>query len=351
VGRRLTVSDAKPREALLAAGSAAGSAAGPAPGPAAARPPVVTCVGVPIVACDLLTAARMVRDRATAPHPSGVDIHLCNAYTLALADADPDLHALLRQASANFPDGQSVVWANRLTHPGSGLPAHRVYGPDLFRGVFLLGQPARLRHYLLGSTPEVLAALQRRLRQSFPDALVVGAESPPFRPLTERERQAQLDRIRDCRAQLVWVGLGTPKQDWEAAWLARALPVVAVAVGAAFDFVAGTKRQAPQWMQRSGLEWCYRLTQEPGRLWRRYLFGNARFVYAVGRGAVAHAAVRRRPVGRRAMARGAMARGAVGHRAEGHRAAGRRAEGRRAVGRGTAGRSAGGRRATSHRRR
>lgn len=319
MGRRPTVSDAEPREALLAAG------------PAAHRPPVVTCTGVPIVACDLLTAARTVRDRAAATHPSGVDIHLCNAYTLALADADPDLHALLRQASANFPDGQSVVWANRLTHPGSGLPAQRVYGPDLFRGVFLLGQPARLRHYLLGSTPEVLAALQRRLRQSFPDALVVGAESPPFRPLTEQERRAQLDRIRDCRAQLVWVGLGTPKQDWEAARLARALPVVAVAVGAAFDFVAGTKRQAPQWMQRSGLEWCYRLAQEPGRLWRRYLFGNARFVYAVARGAVA---------------RGAVGRGAVERRAVGGRAVGRGT-----VGRTAGGRRAGGRRAASHRRR
>jgi N-acetylglucosaminyldiphosphoundecaprenol N-acetyl-beta-D-mannosaminyltransferase len=253
------------------------------PAASAVRPTVVTCAGVPITACDPLTAARTVLDRATGAQPSGVDVHLCNAYTLALADANPALRALLCRASVNFPDGKSVVWANRLIHPGSGLPTERVYGPDLFRAVFLLGQPAGLRHYLLGSTPDVLVALQDRLRRSFPDALVVGADSPPFRPLTEQERRAQLGRIQDCGAQLVWVGLGTPKQDWEAARLARALPLVAVAVGAAFDFVSGNKPQAPLWMQRNGLEWCFRLGQEPRRLWRRYLFGNARFGYAVAR--------------------------------------------------------------------
>jgi N-acetylglucosaminyldiphosphoundecaprenol N-acetyl-beta-D-mannosaminyltransferase len=199
----------------------------------------------------------------------------------------------------NLPDGKSVVWANRLTHRRLRLPADRVYGPDLFRDVFLLGQSVGLRHYLLGSTPDVLAALQDRLCRSYPGALLVGAESPPFRPLTGPERQAQLDRIRDCGAQLIWVGLGTPKQDWEAARLARALPVVAVAVGAAFDFVAGAKRQAPLWMQRHGLEWCYRLGQEPRRLWRRYLFGNARFVYAVAAGAVRRAAGEHRGGGHR----------------------------------------------------
>jgi N-acetylglucosaminyldiphosphoundecaprenol N-acetyl-beta-D-mannosaminyltransferase len=261
-------------------------------------PPVLTCAGVPITACDPLTAARIVLDRATGAPRSGTDVHLCNAYTLALADANPALRAVLHRASVNFPDGKSVVWANRLTHPGAGLPTERVYGPDLFRDVLLLGQPVGLRHYLLGSTPDTLAALQQRLRRTFPGALVVGADSPPFRPLTEPEWQAQLDRIRASGARLVWVGLGTPKQDWEAARLARALPVVAVAVGAAFDFVAGSKRQAPLWMQRSGVEWCFRLAQEPRRLWRRYLFGNARFVYAAVRWAAGQAAGRRVAAGR-----------------------------------------------------
>lgn len=248
------------------------------PGP---QVPVLPCAGVPITACEPAVAARLVVDRAAGPLHSGQDVHLCNAYTLAQADRDVVLHALLRRATLNFPDGKSVVWANRLQHRGHHPPSTRVYGPDLMRAVVELGRPAGLRHYLLGSTPEVLTALTARLRGDYPGVRLVGVESPPFRDLTEAERQAQRDRIRRSRAQLVWVGLGTPKQDREAARLAAELPVVAVAVGAAFDFIAGTKRQAPRWMRSNGLEWCFRLAQEPRRLWRRYLFGNVRFGYAV----------------------------------------------------------------------
>jgi N-acetylglucosaminyldiphosphoundecaprenol N-acetyl-beta-D-mannosaminyltransferase len=243
--------------------------------------PVVACAGVPITACSPAQAARAVVQVATSELTSGVDLHLCNAYTLALADADPELRHLLGRATANFPDGQSVVWANRLLHRGQRLPAERVYGPDLLLDVFRLGGSVGLRHYLLGSTPEVLAALQATLRRQFPAARIVGAESPPFRPLTEGEWRERVGRIRACGAQIVWLGLGTPKQDREAARLAAQLPVVVSAVGAAFDFVAGAKRQAPPWLRRRGLEWLFRLACEPRRLWRRYLLGNARFVWAV----------------------------------------------------------------------
>jgi N-acetylglucosaminyldiphosphoundecaprenol N-acetyl-beta-D-mannosaminyltransferase len=256
-------------------------AAMPPGGPADQQAPVLACAGVPITSCRPATAARLVLDRATAPALAGSDVHLCNAYTLALADRDADLHALLRRAALNLPDGKSVVWANRLLYRDRRPPVERVYGPELLATVFQLGQAVGLRHYLLGSTPQVLAALADRLRRDYPGAHIVGAESPPFHALTESERRAQRDRIGRSRAQVVWVGLGTPKQDREAARLAAELPVVAVAVGAAFDFVAGTKRQAPLWMQRNGLEWCFRLAQEPRRLWRRYLFGNVRFLYAV----------------------------------------------------------------------
>ena len=245
--------------------------------------PVLPCAGVPITACPPDTAAQLLVDRAGGPLLAGVDVHLCNAYTLALADRDVVLHALLRRATLNFPDGKSVIWANRLQYRDRRPPTARVYGPDLMRDVLRLGQPARLRHYVIGATPDVLAALARQIRQDYPDVLLVGTESPPFRELTQAERAAQADRIRRSGAQIVWLGLGTPKQDWEAARLAAALPVVAVAVGAAFDFIAGAKRQAPVWMRHNGLEWCFRLAQEPRRLWRRYLFGNLRFALAVGR--------------------------------------------------------------------
>lgn len=242
--------------------------------------PVVRCATVPITACTRTEAARFVLDLATAPRTSGVDVHLCNAYTLALADTDPALAALLRDAAVNFPDGKSVVWANRLLHRELDLPSERVYGPDLFRDVLALGRTEDLRHYLLGSTPQVLGALVDRIERDYPGARVVGTDSPPFRRLTEPELAHQADRITWSGAQVVWVGLGTPKQDHEVARLAARLPLVFVGVGAAFDFVAGSKRQAPLWMQRNGLEWLFRLASEPRRLWRRYLFGNARFVAA-----------------------------------------------------------------------
>jgi N-acetylglucosaminyldiphosphoundecaprenol N-acetyl-beta-D-mannosaminyltransferase len=190
---------------------------------------------------------------------------------------------MLTAAELNFPDGKAVVWANQLTHRRADLPSERVYGPDLFLDVFRLGEEQALRHYLLGATPEVLVDLERELRRRHPRAQIVGTESPPFRPLTDAEAEAQIERLVATRAQVVWVGLGTPKQDWEAARLARRVPAVFCAVGAAFDFVAGHKRQAPGWMQDRGLEWLFRLASEPGRLWRRYLFGNARFVWSVAK--------------------------------------------------------------------
>ena len=245
--------------------------------------PVVPCAGVPITACTRAEAARRVLDLALDPGPSGVDIHLCNAYTLALADRDPALADVLRRAGVNFPDGKSVVWANQLTHRDLGLPSERVYGPDLFRDVLSLGQDLGLRHYLLGSTWPVLGELETAIRRRYRRATLVGTDSPPFRSLSGEELAHQADRISASGAHIVWVGLGTPKQDFEVARLARELPLVFVAVGAAFDFVAGTKRQAPQWMQRNGLEWLFRLSSEPGRLWKRYLFGNARFLYAASR--------------------------------------------------------------------
>jgi len=218
---------------------------------------------------------------ATSRLTAGVDVHLCNAYTLALADQHPDFRSLLQRSRLNFPDGKSVVWANRLVHHGQNLPRDRIYGPDLFLDVLSAGQDTGVRHYLLGSTASVLADLEAELRRRFPAAAIVGTESPPFRALTDLESQEQADRIAASGAQVVWVGLGTPKQDWEAAALAQRVPAVFCAVGAAFDFVAGHKKQAPAWMQQRGLEWTFRLASEPRRLWRRYLFGNARFVWSV----------------------------------------------------------------------
>lgn len=206
---------------------------------------------------------------------SGIAVHFANAYTVALADKDPVFAELLRRGVC-YPDGMPVVWWGRHQH--SNQVWERVYGPDFMEAVLAAKSP--LRHYLVGGSPDTLERLRREISIRWPAAQIVGAESPPFRELSSAELAAQDERIRVSGASVVWVGLGTPKQDYEVARIASSLPVMAVAVGAAFDFIAGTKKQAPTWMQKSGTEWAFRLASEPKRLWRRYLWGNPRFVVA-----------------------------------------------------------------------
>ncbi|MDQ3897332.1 MAG: WecB/TagA/CpsF family glycosyltransferase [Actinomycetota bacterium] len=238
--------------------------------------------------CTPREAADEVIRLATRGGGAGADIHLCNAYTIALADKEAAFRSLLGGSSVNFPDGQSLVWANRVLHRDALVPDRRVYGPDLFLDVVARGRAAGLCHFLLGSTPDVVGRLAQELTLRYPGATIAGTSSPPFRPLTEPEMTEQIQLLTSSGAHVVWLGLGTPKQDWEAARLAAAVPAVFCAVGAAFDFVAGTKKQAPAWMQQRGLEWFHRLATEPRRLWRRYLFGNARFLTAVTRDALSH---------------------------------------------------------------
>lgn len=240
--------------------------------------PVANCAGVPITACSRGAASARILEVASSELKAGFDVHLCNAYTLALADKNRAIRAMLCSSALNLPDGMSVVWAIRFLYRSAGLPHERVYGPDLFLDVFEQGQAIGLRHYLLGGAPHVLEDLHAELTHRFPQAKIVGFESPPFRELTAAEKHEQMHRITASGAQIVWLGLGTPKQDWVAADLAGRHPAVFVAVGAAFDFIAGTTRQAPTWMRSNGLEWVHRLATEPRRLWKRYLFGNARFV-------------------------------------------------------------------------
>lgn len=208
----------------------------------------------------------------------GRHVHLANAYTVALADKSSDYRKILASPAVNFADGKPIGWVSALR--GQSPRLEQVRGPQLFLDVFDRGRAQNVRHYLLGSTPEVLALLQQNLLTQFPGVSVVGMESPPFRKLTKIETASQDLRIAKSGAQIVWVGLGTPKQDIEALRIAATIPVVVVAIGAAFDFTAGTLAEAPKWMRRLGLEWVFRLSREPRRLWRRYLFGNVRFLKA-----------------------------------------------------------------------
>lgn len=208
----------------------------------------------------------------------GVHVHLANAYTVSLADSSLEYRGVLAAPAINFPDGKPIGWTSILR--GQSPALRQVRGPQLFLDVFDAGRAHRIKHFLLGSTPEVLASLELVLADRFPGVLLVGIESPPFRKLSAEELREQDERIRASGADIVWVGLGTPKQDVEALRLAGTLPVVAVAIGAAFDFAAGTILPAPSWMTALGIEWVYRFAREPKRLWRRYVFGNARFLKA-----------------------------------------------------------------------
>jgi N-acetylglucosaminyldiphosphoundecaprenol N-acetyl-beta-D-mannosaminyltransferase len=140
------------------------------------------------------------------------------------------------------------------------------------------------RHYLYGSTPETLDTLKARIAEFAPDAEIVGSYSPPFRPATPEEDAADAARILAAGANVVWVGLGMPKQELWMYRIADQLPgTVVLGVGAAFDFLAGITKQAPPWMQRAGLEWLFRLSQEPRRLWRRYIWNNPAFALLAAR--------------------------------------------------------------------
>jgi N-acetylglucosaminyldiphosphoundecaprenol N-acetyl-beta-D-mannosaminyltransferase len=242
-----------------------------------ARARITHWVGpVEFVSSDPARAVRHIIDLVNDGH--GVHVHLANAYTVSLADSSPHYREVLAAPAINFPDGKPIGWTSALR--GHSPSLQQVRGPQLFLDVFDKGRTTGVKHFLLGSTPAVLAALELSLGERFPGVSIVGVESPPFRPLSSEELAAQDDRIKASGADIVWVGLGTPKQDLEAKRLASRLPVVAIAIGAAFDFAAGTMRPAPAWMTSVGVEWMYRFAREPKRLWRRYVFGNARFVKA-----------------------------------------------------------------------
>ena len=173
-------------------------------------------------------------------------------------------------------DGQPVRWALNRFHD-AGLD-ERVYGPTTMLRVCERCADEGVRIYLYGGKPEVLDALRKKLSAQMPNLQIAGAESPPFRPLTEEEDRDAVERINASGAGVVFLGLGCPRQEAFAHAHRDRIRGVQLCVGAAFDFHAGAVKQAPAWMQKRGLEWLYRLTREPGRLWKRYLVTNSMFV-------------------------------------------------------------------------
>jgi N-acetylglucosaminyldiphosphoundecaprenol N-acetyl-beta-D-mannosaminyltransferase len=182
---------------------------------------------------------------------------------------DPELKRIFNQSGLTTPDGMPLVW---MAWAKGYRRADRVYGPDLMESLCRRSVGPGYRHFLLGGHPGVAQQVEALLERRFPGLRVVGTLSPPFSPMTGDREAEMLATINAASPDIVWVALGSPRQEhWMADCIASLDATVLIGVGAAFDFLSGRKRQAPRWMQRSGLEWLFRLASEPRRLWRRYL--------------------------------------------------------------------------------
>ena len=237
-------------------------------------------LGVPLALVDYERAMDRM-DALVAERRPG---YVCAApvHAVMVAQDDREMHAALRHATLTVPDGMPLVWA--LNQLGEGLQ-DRVYGPELMRRYCDRCAERGHRVWLYGGRDQqALDELVAGLRRRHPGIDLVGGYSPPFRPLTGDERRALVERVNEDRPDVLWVGIGVPKQEkWMAAMRSALEVPVMCGVGAAFDFHAGRVPQAPAWMQDHGLEWAYRLSREPRRLLPRYLYYNPRFVLAFGR--------------------------------------------------------------------
>lgn len=204
---------------------------------------------------------------------------VCTVSTIMQCRRAEGLRQVVNGAGMRTPDGMPLVW---LAHLSGHREVTRVYGPDLMLAVMAESAARGARHYFYGGGPGVAERLAQVMTARFPGVTLAGVQSPPFAPLDELCTPAAAAAINERAPDIVWVGIGNPKQEW---WMARMRPLleapVLIGVGAAFDFHTGVKAQAPRWMQRGGLEWLFRLVHEPRRLGRRYLVDNPWFVYEV----------------------------------------------------------------------
>jgi N-acetylglucosaminyldiphosphoundecaprenol N-acetyl-beta-D-mannosaminyltransferase len=237
--------------------------------------PRVDVLGVGVSAINMDTALEVIDRWITA----GVHQYVCvtGVHGVMESQRDETLREIHNAAGLVTPDGMPLVWLSRLN---GWRNTSRVYGPDLMLEVCDRSLATGYRHFFYGGQEGVPEQLAERLQKRFPGLIVAGTYSPPFRRLSTAEDEEVVQRINETKPDIVWVGLSTPKQErWMAQHVGRLSAAVLIGVGAAFDFHAGLKRQAPRWMQRNGLEWFFRLLNEPRRLWRRYLVNNPLFVW------------------------------------------------------------------------
>ncbi len=231
-------------------------------------------LGVALSAMTLELATRAVLAAARARRKGYVCV--TGVHGVSEAQKDPAFRRILNGAFLNTTDGMPLVWLGK--HQVGGF-VDRVYGPDFMLELFKATQDGAVTHFFYGGAPGVAEALSEALKTRFPGVKIIGTYCPPFRPLDEREQADLAAQITALKPDLFWVGLSTPKQErFMAEYLPRLDTTIMLGVGAAFDFHSGRVAQAPRWMQRSGLEWFFRLCSEPRRLWKRYCVNNPLFL-------------------------------------------------------------------------
>lgn len=238
----------------------------------------VNVLGVGVSAINIPMALEQIdqwierRDNKTYVTVSGV-------HGVMESQRDEAIRRMHNEAGMVTPDGMPLVWLGKMA---GHKHMDRVYGPDLMLAIMEKSQKEGYRHYFYGGAEGVPELLKRKLEEKFAGIQVVGSYSPPFRALSQEEDAQIVQMINDTQPDIVWIGLSTPKQEkWMSAHVGRISAPVMIGVGAAFDFHAGLKSQAPRAIQRSGFEWLYRLITEPRRLWKRYLVNNPLFILGI----------------------------------------------------------------------
>ena len=229
-------------------------------------------LGCSISAVDMETAYLTTLGRIQSKE--GGYVCFSNVHTVVTARNDGGLRSATNNAFMAMPDGKPLSIVGRWK---GALNVQQVAGPDFMPYFFSRGKGTK--HYFYGSTPEVVEKLVTNFSRLYSETNIVGSYSPPFRKLTTDEINKNIEDIKKSDADIIWVGLGAPKQEyWMAEHWSQLKPAILMGVGAAFDFHAGVKPRAPEWMKKYCLEWLHRLCSEPSRLWKRYLLTNTRFI-------------------------------------------------------------------------
>jgi len=230
---------------------------------------------------DKVNLSESVKKVITAiEHNSKIQVCVTNVYSTVLMQKDTEFRKINNSTSLVVADGMPIIWVSKLM--GFPLPC-RIAGSDLFFELCTVASTRNYTFYFLGSKKEVLDKIRVNLKVDFPDLKIVGMYSPPYRDqFSEEENNDIVQKINEVKPDVLWVGMTAPKQEkWIFHNLDKLNVKVAIGVGAVFNFVAGSVPRAPVWMQKMGMEWFFRLIQEPKRLWKRYLIGNTIFLWLV----------------------------------------------------------------------